>query len=81
MFNISILSIFLYLLIGLVLLVLKPLFKMILLKIKYGKKLYMMYFPLLGRIIEFNRGTKKFNDLLHFEKTIPKDHPEIEVLI
>jgi hypothetical protein len=81
MFNFSILEIVGYLILILILLILKPLGQMLFMKLKYGKKMHMMYFPLLGRIIEFSRGMKKHNDLLHFEKSIPEKHPDIEVFL
>ncbi|CAD8082688.1 unnamed protein product [Paramecium primaurelia] len=81
MFQFSFLEIVLYLVLILALLILKPLFQMLIMKIKYGRKMHMMYFPLLGRIIEFSRGIKKHNDLLHFEKMIPQQHPEIEIVV
>ncbi|CAK78450.1 unnamed protein product (macronuclear) [Paramecium tetraurelia] len=81
MFQFTILEIILYLVLLLVLLILKPLFLMLIMKIKYGKKMHLMYFPLLGRIIEFSRGIKKHNDLLHFEKMIPQQHPGVEIVV
>lgn len=71
MFEFSVWNIILYFVLILALLILKPLFQMLIMKLKYGKKMHLMYFPLLGRIIEFKRGISKHNDLLHFEKTIP----------
>ncbi|CAD8189333.1 unnamed protein product [Paramecium pentaurelia] len=81
MFQFSFLEIILYLVVILALLILKPLFQILLMKIKYGKKMYMIYFPLLGRGRQFQNQIQKYNDLYHFEKMIPQENPEVEMIV
>ncbi|CAD8172466.1 unnamed protein product [Paramecium pentaurelia] len=46
---------------------------------KNGKKIQLMYYPLLGKIIQFKRGLKLHKNILYFEKLIPQMNPEIQV--
>ncbi|CAD8107697.1 unnamed protein product [Paramecium primaurelia] len=46
---------------------------------KNGKKIQLMYYPLLGKIILIRKGLQLHNDILNFEKLIPQMNPEIQV--
>ncbi|CAD8112071.1 unnamed protein product [Paramecium sonneborni] len=81
MFQFSFLEILLYLVFILALLICKPLVQMLLMKMKYGKKMYMIYYPFFGRGIHYKNQIKRYNDIMHFEKMISQENPEVEIIV
>ncbi|CAD8128061.1 unnamed protein product [Paramecium sonneborni] len=50
-------------------------------KFKHGKKVYVLYFPLLGQFKYRIDGIKFNKDVIHFKRNIAYNHPEVELII
>ncbi len=58
-----------------------PLIQMSLIKIKYGSKVKILYYPITGLFGLFTKSFKKYKDSLTFVTNVYKDDPNIKAIV
>lgn len=75
----------LYILIATLLLVIfmifKPLIHLIFLKIKFGKRAYLRFIPILGNLYDLTKGQRTYKDAMHILKNIATENPEVQLIL
>ncbi|KAM3142827.1 hypothetical protein pb186bvf_005211 [Paramecium bursaria] len=61
--------------------ILQPLITAIKLKIQFGDKIKIQYFPLIGLLYYLDKGFRQHNDAIHYKKSSLYNNPNLQVIV